>query len=211
LWSDQLIRSLPVFLRPHLRVIQINAGDICSYALISFTFKPPGYGRLNEGVKFIDREFMQECWQKAQTSAHFKHIAWNVRIEAVKGNIEKYFTKYLTKLVGGKDEIPRPENWAGRYVRYSKKFFGVGISTKDILQALLVQRNLDNDTFFARSYVQIFPKWGVHSAMGQGMHIEAANRQELRALNSDLLAMKCIENGGVIEHIGHVPFYQTSV
>jgi len=144
-------------------------------------------------------DYIQNLWQKAQQQAHFKEIAWNVSIGQVRGDIEKYFTKYLTKLVGGKDEIPRPENWQGRYVRYSKKFFGAGISTKDILQALILKRNLDNEHFFSRAYFEIFPKWGVHSSMGQGLFIEASTRQEDRAKVADIRSLEWVDKGGVME------------
>jgi hypothetical protein len=164
--------------------------------------------------KFMDYDFLQECWKKAQTWAGFDKdkIAWNIRIEEIKkGNeLEKYFTKYLTKLTGGKDEIPRPENWQGRYVRYSRKFFGSGISTKDILQAINLKNNINNKFVLSRVYYDIFPKWGVHSAMGQGEFIEGVNRQEYRAYENDCKMMKIVDNYGVIDSLGNLEYYQTS-
>jgi hypothetical protein len=162
--------------------------------------------------EYIDIDFLTWAWQQAQVSAKFlaDKIAWNVRIEAVKGDIEKYFTKYLTKLTGGKDEIPRPENWQGRYIRYSRQFFGVGISTKDILQAINLKRHLNSEFVLSRVYYDIFPKWGVHSAMGQGNFIEATNRQELRAYINDCKMMLIVDNYGVIDSLGHLEYYQTS-
>jgi hypothetical protein len=76
---------------------------------------------------YIPYAFLQKCWKTAQKWAHFKKIAWNVWIEKIKpGNLFKYLLKYLGGAKGGKDEVPRPENWSGRYTRSSRKFFQHG-------------------------------------------------------------------------------------
>jgi len=75
-----------------------------------------------EGEDKVDYEFTKAAWQKAQLWAGIPadKIAFNVRLEKIRGSIQTYYTKYITKLTGGKDEIPRRENWQGRFVRYSR-------------------------------------------------------------------------------------------
>lgn len=104
---------------------------------------------------FIPQLFIQECWQTAQRWAGFERIAFNVRIEKIRSNIQAYFTKYLTKLTDGKDEIPRPENWHGRYVRYSRKFFS--FPTSVILSSLSLNKSIESGEIY-RSYYKIKPK-----------------------------------------------------
>lgn len=72
---------------------------------------------------YIPQVIIKKCWMRAQSSAGFKKVAFDVRIEEVKTTVKQYFFKYITKLVEGKDELPKPENWSGRGVRYSKEFF----------------------------------------------------------------------------------------
>lgn len=131
---------------------------------------------------YIPHATIQYYWEKAQSQALFEHIAWNVRIEEIKGDIQKYFTKYVTKLTNGKDEIPRPENWQGRYVRYSRRFFENGVSTKDILAVLRLVWLKEKEPF-NRTYFDIMPKWGVDNIYWQGKFIEKSidleNRQKL--------------------------------
>lgn len=79
------------------------------------------------GYSFIPYQFIVVCWETAQYWAKINAIAFICRIETICGNAQAYFTKYITKLVGYKDEVPRRENWKGRYVRYSAKFFPVGL------------------------------------------------------------------------------------
>lgn len=76
---------------------------------------------------FVPMTLIKACWIKAQNMAKFSTIAWDTRIEKIKFDVSKYFTKYLTKLGNGKDEIPRRENWAGRFTRYSERFFDVPV------------------------------------------------------------------------------------
>lgn len=91
------------------------------------------YNPENEVNGYIDKAIIKLAWQKAQKQAGFTTIAWDTRIERIRTDVSRYFTKYLTKLEGGKDEIP-PETWGGRYVRYSMPsckrpgFFSVGVA-----------------------------------------------------------------------------------
>lgn len=90
------------------------------------------YNPANEVNGFIPKAIIKLAWQKAQMQAKFEKIAWDTRIERIRTDVSRYFTKYLTKLEGGKDEIP-PETWKGRFVRYSLPsskrpgFFDVGV------------------------------------------------------------------------------------
>lgn len=72
---------------------------------------------------YIPQKIIRKCWERAQAQAGFKKIAFDVRIEKIKASVKQYFFKYITKLIEGKDEMPRPENWGGRGVRYSDNFF----------------------------------------------------------------------------------------
>lgn len=74
-------------------------------------------------TKFIEYRFIRSCWETAQRWAKFEKIAFIERIEKIRASVPAYMLKYLTKLTGGKDEIPRREMWQGRFVRYSRKFF----------------------------------------------------------------------------------------
>lgn len=90
---------------------------------------------------YIPYKILRFCWIKAQQWAKFPRVAWVCRIEKIKKGVQSYFTKYLTKLDnGGKDEIPRPENWQGRYVRYSRNFFPQRTSV--MMQRLYLQAQL---------------------------------------------------------------------
>jgi hypothetical protein len=106
---------------------------------------------------YIPQPVIKEIWEKVQRWAGFEVIAWNVYIEEIKDNsdIQRYFTKYLTKLTGGKNEIPNREKWKGRYVRYSKKFFDW--PTDVILTALFLQENINNDNNW-QTYYKVRPK-----------------------------------------------------
>lgn len=77
---------------------------------------------------FLELDYLDYCWRLAQKRAKLEHLAWNLRIEKIRKNTQAYFTKYITKLLGGKDEIPRRENWAGRFVRYSTGFFPIPVN-----------------------------------------------------------------------------------
>jgi hypothetical protein len=107
--------------------------------------------------EYIPQPTIKELWEKVQKWAGFESIAWNVYIEEIKDNsdIQRYFTKYLTKLTGGKNEIPDREKWKGRYVRYSKKFFNW--STDIILTALFLQQNISSDSNY-NTYYKVRPK-----------------------------------------------------
>lgn len=80
------------------------------------------------GVDFVPYSFLRRIWQISQRRAGIEKVAFVLRIEEVRKSVAGYFTKYVTKLVGGKDEIPRKALWGGRYIRYSKRFFPVPIS-----------------------------------------------------------------------------------
>ena len=104
---------------------------------------------------YIPQMLLQKIWKKAQLKAGFEKVAFNVRIEKIRSNIQAYFTKYLTKLTGGKDEIPRPEKWAGRFVRYSREFFAMPVPV--IMAALLLNKAIEADSL-EKSYFLIGPK-----------------------------------------------------
>lgn len=80
------------------------------------------------GAPYLELDYLDYCWKVAQKRYKLEHLAWNLRIEKIRKNIQAYFTKYVTKLLGGKDEIPRRENWGGRFVRYSRGFFPVPVN-----------------------------------------------------------------------------------
>jgi hypothetical protein len=90
------------------------------------------YNPSDDKKSYIPKELIKRAWQEAQKEAGFEKIAWDTRIEKIKSDVSRYFTKYLTKLTGGKDEIPL-ESWGGRFVRYSVAskirpgFFSVGV------------------------------------------------------------------------------------
>lgn len=106
---------------------------------------------------YIPQPQIKEIWEKVQKWAGFEAIAWNVYIEEIKDNsdIQKYFTKYLTKLTGGKNEIPDREKWKGRFVRYSRKFFD--FDTKTILMALFLNQCIKEENHF-ETYYKVRPK-----------------------------------------------------
>jgi hypothetical protein len=106
---------------------------------------------------YIPQPEIKEIWEKVQRWAGFEKIAWNTYIEEIKDNsdIQRYFTKYLTKLVGGKNEIPDREKWKGRFVRYSKKFFDW--PTDVILTALFLQQNISDGNNW-QTYYKVRPK-----------------------------------------------------
>lgn len=97
------------------------------------------YNYGNQVAGYIPQKIVKEAWKRAQEKAHFEKVAWNARIAWIRGDVSRYFTKYLTKLTGDKDEIP-PESWGGKFVRYSRQskckktgeivrpgFFSVGV------------------------------------------------------------------------------------
>jgi hypothetical protein len=106
---------------------------------------------------YIPQKTLQELWVKVQRWAGFQHIAWVVRIEKIRdgSNIMQYFTKYLTKLTGGKNEIPDREKWKGRFVRYSKSFFA--FPTQTILASIALNEAIAKDDHW-KTYYQIRPK-----------------------------------------------------
>lgn len=87
---------------------------------------------------YFELDYLDYCWKVAQKRYKLEHLAWNLRIERIRKNTQAYFTKYITKLTGGKDEVPRREIWSGRYVRYSAKFFPAPIP-------LMLQGRVFND------------------------------------------------------------------
>jgi hypothetical protein len=72
---------------------------------------------------YLPQKIIKKCWERAQVAAHFEKVAFDVRVEQIKSGVKQYFFKYITKMIKGKDELPRPENWQGRGVRYSRQFF----------------------------------------------------------------------------------------
>ena len=80
------------------------------------------------GYDFLPFGFLRRRWLLAQRRKGVVKLAFVLRVELIKKGVAAYFTKYVTKLVGGKDEIPRKALWQGRYVRYSKNFFPVPVT-----------------------------------------------------------------------------------
>lgn len=101
-------------------------------------------------VKFVELDYIDYCWRKAQTWAGIQRIAFIFRIEEIRKNVQAYFTKYITKLLGGKDEIPRRENWQGRYIRYSDNFFPTRIPV--MAQFRHLKRQLEAGEFEPTAY-----------------------------------------------------------
>lgn len=126
---------------------------------------------------FIPQRQLQEIWEKVQRWAGFEKIAWNVGIEEIKdgSDIQRYFTKYLTKLTGGKNEIPDREKWGGRFVRYSRKFFS--FPTKVVLMALQLNSDIAKDTHY-KTYFKPRPKL-INDYRAQDAFITKSQRQEI--------------------------------
>jgi hypothetical protein len=104
------------------------------------------------GVNFVPYEFIRENWIKAQNWAKIGRPAFITRIEEIRGNIQQYFTKYVTKLIGGKDEIPRREQWQGRYIRYSRHFFPCSIPAMAVYASWKRQWQAEAYNWKFRSY-----------------------------------------------------------
>lgn len=94
---------------------------------------------------YIPQKIIKKCWEKAQRQAHFEQIAFDVRIEKVKTSVKQYFFKYITKQANGKDELPKPENWQGRGVRYSRAFFAA--PAPQVQAALQLARQQTTDDY----------------------------------------------------------------
>lgn len=125
---------------------------------------------------YIPQKRIKEIWEKVQRWAGFERVAWNVYIEQIKdgSDIKRYFTKYLTKLTGGKNEIPDREKWGGRYVRYSKKFFDFPIPT--ILLSLFVQSAIANENNW-QTYYKVRPKL-INDYNQQDLFVEKCQNRE---------------------------------
>jgi len=112
---------------------------------------------------FMEWEWLVPTWQKAQRWAGIETVAFNVRIERIRKNAQAYYTKYISKLTGGKDEIPRRENWQGRFIRYSRKFFPAPIPAMAVAAKFKRQmeagENLDRLYFLARAPYQSLEEW----------------------------------------------------
>lgn len=97
---------------------------------------------------YIELDYLDYCFKVAQKRSKVGKLAFNLRIEKIRKNVEAYFTKYITKLTGGKDEIPRRENWQGRFIRYSKGFFPIPVPA--MLAAAPFNRALERGENFDR-------------------------------------------------------------
>lgn len=145
------------------RIVRENYPNLQYWGVTEYNQKhtQPHFHFILSDDTYIPQVQLTAIWEKAQEKAGFEKIAYKVWIEKIRSNIQAYFTKYLTKLTGGKDEIPKPENWRGRYVRYSRKFFDFPVPI--IYSALLLNRAIEADNL-SRSYFLIGPKlnfdWG---------------------------------------------------
>ncbi len=117
-------------LREFWRLVRVEYPSIGYWGVVEFNQKhsQPHLHFVLSGVDFVPYQFLRRIWQIAQRRAGIEKIAFVLRVEEIRKGVAAYFTKYVTKLVGGKDEIPRRQLWAGRYVRYSRNFFPVPIS-----------------------------------------------------------------------------------
>lgn len=118
-------------------------------------------------VDFIHHEWIRERWITAQRWAGVEKTAWILRIERIKKNVAAYFAKYITKTAGKKDEIPRRENWQGRYVRNSKFFFGEltdsslpykdrkAINRRTLVESVSLQKALEAGDDLDRMFYQV--------------------------------------------------------
>jgi len=99
--------------------------DIKYFRCVEFNQKHtlPHLHFILQGIDFIHYELIRSCWKKAQFWGGCQKLAWNINIQEIEKNMAAYLSKYLTKAGNEKDEIPRPENWKGRYVSYSPGFF----------------------------------------------------------------------------------------
>lgn len=126
----------------------------------------PHFHFILDGYNFIDHEYIRACWEQAQVWCELENIAWVLRIERIRKNIVAYFTKYITKMRGGKDEIPTREDWQGRHIRYSqansakgvKGFFPTTVACmaefSKFSQAIEAGEQLDRVFFWVRRPVQ---------------------------------------------------------
>lgn len=114
-------------------------------------------------VPYIELDYLDYCFKVAQVRYKVEKLAFNLRIEKIRKNVEAYFTKYITKLTGGKDEIPRRENWGGRFIRYSQKFFPVPVpamlASFPFNRALEKAENFDRFIFRVRQPRQGILAW----------------------------------------------------
>lgn len=110
-------------LRYFWQMLRKDYPDITYFGVVEYNqaHTQPHLHFLVADVDFIPWKKIKAVWIKAQQWGKLPRIAHIERIETIKGNIQQYFTKYITKLNDVKDEIPRRENWQGRYVRYSLK------------------------------------------------------------------------------------------
>lgn len=106
---------------------------------------------------YIPQKIIKKCWERAQVAAHFEKIAFDVRIEQIKSGVKQYFFKYITKLIKGKDELPRPENWKGRGVRYSRQFFAAPAPQVAAAVRLAEQQRRDDYSKFHPLHSRIIP------------------------------------------------------
>lgn len=104
---------------------------------------------------YLELDYLDYCWQVAQKRYRIEKLAWNIRIEKIRKNTQAYFTKYITKLTGGKDEIPRRELWGGRFTRYSANFFpapiGLMLAGRVFQDKLKAGAALDKVYWYVRS------------------------------------------------------------
>lgn len=131
-------------------------GPVEYYGVVEFNqaHTQPHMHFILTNCKYLKWWKIKRLWLKAQKWAKIENPAWNIRIEEVKKSLQSYLHKYISKLKGGKDEIPRREEWQGRYVRYSKKFFPATIPTMALFarfrQAIEAGELLDYAFFYTR-------------------------------------------------------------
>jgi hypothetical protein len=128
---------------------------------------------------YIPQIVIRKCWQRAQVEAGFKKVAFDVRIEQIRESVKQYFFKYITKLIEGKDELPRPENWSGRGVRYSRAFFTARMPlVNDAIKLGKQQFKDDYSKFYSlHSRKTPMPEQKFEADMLHTIHIEATSSQ----------------------------------
>jgi len=155
-------------LRYFWQLVRKEFSDVQYFGAVEFNQRHtvPHIHFLLANEDYMAWDWLQDCWQTAQTWAGIGKIAFNVRIEKIRKNAQAYYTKYISKLTGGKDEIPRRENWQGRFIRYSRKFFPATIPA--MAEYARFRRKLEANDQLDRLYYHVRkPLAGLSGAMEQ--------------------------------------------
>lgn len=158
---------------------------------------------------YIELDYLDYCFKVAQKRYKVEKLAFNLRIEKIRKNVEAYFTKYITKLTGGKDEIPRRENWQGRFIRYSQHFFPVPVAA--MLAASSFNKALEKAEKFDRFIFRVRkPRqdilWWIFDEIEEEKkcnEIRAAGWNPIKDLNAGTV----IEPDNLLTNAGTIPVF----